>query len=407
MFSALNDWLFGASGVTPHGFCLLWETGLVWLFAISDTVIALAYFSIPLALVIVGKRRGDLIYRPLLWLFAGFILLCGASHWLDVMTIWTPIYGFQGIVKAATAAASAFTAIALWWALPSFLALPSSDQLHKANVALIESEERLARAQKMEALGRLTGGIAHDFNNVLQVVATSIAVIDRQSAHGRGGDIKPSVEAIKKASITAANLVNRLLAFSRRQDLKPRVVEPEKLILGVEDILRRTLGSEIKLELHIEDSRWNVICDPSQLESVLLNLTINARDAMPTGGAVTITTTDLASIADPSDPEAQLGDYVEIEVKDSGAGMSPDVVARAFEPFFTTKPADRGTGLGLSQTYGFVRQSGGFVQIQSRPGEGTSVQIYLPKCTTSIESIGDDGPASENVANEKSEHGDT
>lgn len=386
MFSALNDWLFGRAGLTPHGFCLLWESGLVWLFAISDALIALAYFSIPLALLIVGRRRSDLVYRPLLWLFAAFILLCGASHWLDVVTIWAPLYGFHGVVKGATAVASGFTAIALWWALPSFLALPSTDQLRKANVALFESEERLARAQKLEALGRLTGGIAHDFNNALQVITTSIAVIDRQSAQGRGGDVKPSVEAIKKAANTASSLVNRLLAFSRRQDLKPRVIEPEKLVLGLEDILRQTLGSDIELELHLGDSRWKVICDPSQLESALLNLAINARDAMPAGGVLTIITADRASVGDPCDPDARRGDYVEIEVTDTGVGMAPDVLARAFEPFFTTKPADKGTGLGLSQIYGFVRQSNGFVQIESSPGEGASVKLYLPRCVDAVES---------------------
>jgi signal transduction histidine kinase len=378
MLSVLSEWLFNTSGLTPHGFCLLWEPGLLWLLAISDTAIAIAYFSIPLALVILGKRRGDLVFRPLLWLFAGFILLCGATHWLDVLTLWTPLYGLQALVKAATAIVSVGTAIALWWTLPNFLALPSAYQLRQANAALLASEERLAHAQKMEALGQLTGGIAHDFNNVLQVITGSLGVIDRQIARGSGDGIRSAVAAIRKASNTASNLINRMLAFSRRQTLLPRVIQPDKLVIGVEDMLRRTLGPEIDLDLRLGRSRWCVTCDPSQLESALLNLAINARDSMPQGGVLRIATADRTLTADLPDPDMQPGDYVEIEVTDSGVGMSRDVLSRVFEPFFTTKPTGQGTGLGLSQIYGFVKQSGGFVRIESRPGEGTSVRIYLP-----------------------------
>jgi signal transduction histidine kinase len=378
MLSALSEWLFDTSGLAPHGYCLLWEPGLIWLYAISDTAIALAYFSIPLALVIIGKRRKDLVFRPLLWLFAAFILLCGATHWLDVLTLWAPLYGFEGLVKAGTAIVSASTAVALWWALPNFLALPSADQLRQANAALLASEEQLAHAQKMEALGQLTGGIAHDFNNVLQVVTGSLGVIERQIARGRGNEISPSVGAIRKASNTASSLINRMLAFSRRQTLLPRVIEPDRLVVGLEEMLRRTLGPEIDLDLRLGRCRWSVTCDPSQLESALLNLAINARDAMPQGGVLRIVTADRTLSADLSDPDMQPGDYVEIEVTDSGVGMSHDVLSRVFEPFFTTKPSGQGTGLGLSQIYGFVKQSGGLVQIESSPGEGTSVRIYLP-----------------------------
>ncbi|BBU60177.1 hypothetical protein MSC49_01120 [Methylosinus sp. C49] len=376
--SALSEWLFGVDNLTPHGFCLLWEPGLIWLFAISDGLIALAYFSIPLALVIIGQRRADLVFRPLLWLFAAFILLCGATHWLDVVTLWKPVYGVQGLVKAATALVSLGTSIALWWWLPSFLALPSPDQLRRANAALLESEERLAHAQKMEAIGQLTGGIAHDFNNVLQVVIGSLGVIERQLARGRAEEIGPSVAAIRKAASSASNLIDRLLAFSRRQTLLPRVIEPDRLIVDLEDLLRRTLGSGVELDLRLGRCRRSVVCDPSQLESALLNLAINARDAMPAGGVLEIATADRRLDAAPDDPDLTPGDYVEISVKDNGAGMSREVLAHVFEPFFTTKPTGRGTGLGLSQIYGFVKQSGGFVRIDSAPGKGTSVRLYLP-----------------------------
>jgi signal transduction histidine kinase/ActR/RegA family two-component response regulator len=397
MLSALSEWLFDTAGLAPHGYCLLWEPGLIWLYAISDTAIALAYFSIPLGLVILGKRRSDLVFRPLLWLFAAFILLCGATHWLDLLTLWAPVYGLQGLVKAWTAVASISTAVALWWALPNFLALPSTSQLRQANAALLASEERLAHAQKMEALGQLTGGIAHDFNNVLQVITGSLGVIERQITHGRGNEITPSITAIRKASNTASSLVNRLLAFSRRQTLMPRVIEPDKLVVGMEEMLRRTLGPEIDLDLRLGRCRRNVTCDPSQLESALLNLAINARDAMPQGGVLRIATADRKFAADLPELDMQPGDYVEIEVTDSGVGMSHDVLSRVFEPFFTTKSTGQGTGLGLSQIYGFVKQSGGFVRIESAPGEGTSVRIYLPGHDRPTEPAVEDRPAVEKI----------
>ncbi|MGJ0507585.1 MAG: ATP-binding protein [Methylocystis sp.] len=378
MLSALSEWLFDTSGLSPHGYCLLWEPGLIWLYAVSDAIIALAYFSIPLTLVIVGRRRSDLVFRPLLWLFAAFILLCGTTHWLDLFTLWAPLYGLQGLVKAATAVASIATAVALWWALPHFLALPSVEQLRHANAALLASEERLAHAQKMEALGQLTGGIAHDFNNVLQVIVGSLNVIERQIAIGRANAIERPLAAIRKASDTASSLTNRMLAFSRRQTLLPRVIDPNKLVEAMEEMLRRTLGPEIDLELRLGCRRWSVTCDPSQLESALLNLAINARDAMPQGGALRIATADLTLKTEASDSEMPPGDYVEIEVTDSGVGISHDLLSRVFEPFFTTKPTGRGTGLGLSQVYGFVKQSGGHVRIESAPGQGTSARIYLP-----------------------------
>ncbi|PWB79063.1 MAG: hybrid sensor histidine kinase/response regulator, partial [Methylocystaceae bacterium] len=265
-------------------------------------------------------------------------------------------------------------------------------------------EERLQRSEKMEALGQLTGGIAHDFNNVLQVITGSLGVIERQITRGRGNEIKPSVAAIRKAANTASNLINRMLAFSRRQTLLPRVIEPDRLVVGLEEMLRRTLGPEIDLDLRLGRCRWSVTCDPSQLESALLNLAINARDAMPQGGALRIATADRHLSADPSDPDVQLGDYVEIEVTDSGVGMSHDVLNHVFEPFFTTKPTGRGTGLGLSQIYGFVKQSGGFVRIDSAPGEGTSVRIYLPGHERPTKPPAEESPAAEKIESPRPAH---
>ncbi|HYA80912.1 MAG TPA: ATP-binding protein [Methylocystis sp.] len=407
MLSAVSEWVFGAADLAPHGFCLLWEPRLIWLYAVSDGVIALAYFSIPLALVVIGKRRSDLVFPPLLWLFAAFILLCGATHWLDVITLWTPLYGLQGLVKAATAVASIFTAFALWWALPSFLALPSVAQLRQANAALRASQEQLAHGQKMEALGRLTGGIAHDFNNLLQVITGSLSVIERLMTRGRGDEIVPALTAIRKASNTAASLINRMLSFSLRQTLLPRVLDPDKLIAGLADLLRRTLGPEIALDLRLADGDRSILCDSSQLESAILNLAINARDAMPQGGVLTIATADRSFAAHELDPETEPGEYVEIEVTDTGAGMSEDVLGRVFEPFFTTKRIGQGTGLGLSQIYGFVKQSGGFVRIESTPGKGTSVRIYLPGDELPIDLVDDVGTAAEGPAPPSAHHGKT
>src|SRR5271165_5534341 len=159
MFDAVKEWLFNSSGLTPHGFCLLWQPGLLWTYALSDAGIGLAYFSIPLALAVIARRRRDFAFRPMLLLFAAFILLCGATHWLDVVTLWVPIYGIQAMVKALTALVSIFTAITLWRLTPVIVALPSPSQLREANAALRATEERLYQSQKMQVVGQLTGGI--------------------------------------------------------------------------------------------------------------------------------------------------------------------------------------------------------------------------------------------------------
>ena len=378
MLSDLGKWLFNSSSLTAHGFCLLWEPGLLWTYAISDTITALAYFSIPATLLVVARRRRDLVFRPLLWLFAAFILLCGTTHWLDLLTLWVPVYGLEGLVKAVTASVSLVTAFALWRLLPNILALPSPTQMREANLALLASREQLFQAQKMEAVGQLTGGIAHDFNNLIQIFSGSLEMLEKRIAQGRANEGLRYIAAMRQASHTAKQMTNRLLAFSRRQALQPRQVGPDALVRNFAEMIRRTLDPAIRIEIKLGDGRWDANCDPNELETALLNLSINARDAMPSGGVLTIATADRTLSAAELPDHASPGNYIEIAVSDTGVGMTPDVLGRVFEPFFTTKPTGQGTGLGLSQVYGFVRQSGGVVKIESRPDEGTTARLYLP-----------------------------
>ena len=240
-----------------------------------------------------------------------------------------------------------------------------------------QMEQNLLHASKLEALGRLTGGIAHDFNNMLSVVIGSLDLLEKSLA----GNDKASRRArmALEGALRCADLTNRLLAFSRRQPLQASVVDLLELVPGMLELLRRTLGESIDVQLETEDGLWPILVDRSQFEAVLVNLAVNARDAMPEGGRLTIKmkNRDL----DGGDPQgAELpGPSVEISVIDTGTGMPPEVLNRAFEPFFTTKEVGKGTGLGLSMTYGFVKQSGGHVEINSRPGDGTTVRMLLPR----------------------------
>jgi len=250
----------------------------------------------------------------------------------------------------------------------------------KAQEALDEAREALAQAQKMEAVGQLTGGVAHDFNNLLQAISSSLELIEQRLEAGRT-DIAPFAATARAAVDRASTLTRRLLAFARRQPLKPERADLNALVVGLWDLLRRSVGETIRLERRLEEPLWPVHADVNQIESALLNLVINARDAMPGGGTVTVETANASFAAADlvNDPGVAPGDYVAMTVRDSGTGMPPDVLARVFEPFFTTKPIGQGTGLGLSQLYGFARQSDGFVRIDSAVGRGTAVHLCLPR----------------------------
>ncbi len=243
------------------------------------------------------------------------------------------------------------------------------------------AEDALRHAQKMEAVGQLTGGIAHDFNNMLTGIIGSLDLMQRYIAAGRSEEIGRFTDAAVSSAHRAAALTHRLLAFSRRQSLDLRPLDPNQLVASLEDLFQRTKGAHIHLKVQLGQDIWPVNTDASQLENALLNLVINARDAMPDGGELLIETAN--SYLDGTDittlEPVKAGDYVMLGVRDNGSGMAPKILAKAFDPFFTTKPIGQGTGLGLSMIYGFAQQSGGHVTIQSEPGQGTCVRLYLPR----------------------------
>ena len=251
----------------------------------------------------------------------------------------------------------------------------------EAAAQLAETEAALRQAQKMEAVGQLTGGIAHDFNNLLQGITGSLEIVQRRVAQGRTDDLDRFITGASSAANKAASLTHRLLAFSRRQPLDPRPVRANTLVASMEDLLRRTIGEGIELELVLAGGLWVTKCDANQLESAILNLAINARDAMPGGGRLTIETCnahlDRAYAA--KQRGVKPGQYVCICVSDTGTGMDADTIAKAFEPFFTTKPIGQGTGLGLSMIYGFAQQSEGYAKIYSELDQGTTFKLYLPR----------------------------
>ena len=242
------------------------------------------------------------------------------------------------------------------------------------------AEDALRQAQKMEAVGQLTGGLAHDFNNMLAGISGSLELLGKRLLQGQHQDMEKYIVAAQKAVGRAASLTHRLLAFSRRQTLEPKPTDVNRLVADMEDLVRRTVGPSNTVEFVGAVELWSTLVDANQLENALLNLCLNARDAMPDGGSIIVQTSNQCLDARAS-AECGLtpGQFVTLCVTDTGVGMLPEVVERAFDPFFTTKPMGAGTGLGLSMIYGFARQSGGQVRINSQPGEGTTVCIYLPR----------------------------
>lgn len=287
---------------------------------------------------------------------------------------WTPDeVGFvEEIAKLSWVSIDRAQAVADLQALNASLEREVEERTH----ALLKSEEQLRQAQKMEAVGQLTGGLAHDFNNLLTGIVGGIHVVRRRIARGQLDDVDRFMDAVVASAHRAAALTHRLLAFSRRQSLDFKPVDVNALIESMIALLRRTLGESVKLRLSLGSNIWMADTDANQLETALLNLLINARDAMPDGGEVIVQTSNTRWREEGStDPR----EYVVLDVTDTGVGMSPQIVEKAFDPFFTTKPIGQGTGLGLSMVYGFLRQSRGHVRIISEVDQGTTVRLYFPR----------------------------
>jgi signal transduction histidine kinase len=299
-----------------------------------------------------------------------------AARWLKIALIGS------GIMYLALAA---FAALNSYGQMAKLVA--SRDALRATNQKLLEEAARreqladqLRQSQKMEAMGQLTGGLAHDFNNMLSVIIGSLNLLRRRLARGET-DLGKYIDAALDGADRAATLTHRLLAFSRRQPLEPQSIDINKLVAGISDLLRRTIGEQIKVETVLAGGLWRTRVDRSELESAILNLAVNARDAMPEGGRLTIETANchLDDSYASAHVDVPAGQYVLVAVTDNGSGMTSDVAGSAFDPFFTTKGVGKGTGLGLSQVHGFVKQSGGHVKIYSEPAEGTTIKLYLPR----------------------------
>ena len=261
----------------------------------------------------------------------------------------------------------------------------ANDKLRTEAAERERIEDALRQSHKMEAVGQLTGGLAHDFNNLLAGISGSLELIRMRMAQGRTAEVGRYIETALSSVSRAAALTHRLLAFSRRQTLDPKPIGVDGLVGSMAELFRRTVGPSIQIETKLAGELWPALCDPNQLENALLNLVINARDAMPDGGHLVIETANVvlddqrAASSDVPLRNVPSGEYVALSVTDTGTGMSPTTMTRVFDPFFTTKPLGQGTGLGLSMIYGFVQQSGGHIHLRSEVGQGTTVTIYLPR----------------------------
>lgn len=384
---AYLEQLLNADSLSPHGICLLWRPELIWTHVIADLSIGLSYFSIPVALGVLVWKRPDISFNWMIWCFAAFILACGTTHFFAIWTLWHPDYGVEAVIKIVTAAVSIATAIALWPLIPKALSWPSPSQLAAANAELTalikqrdealdalrrESAERaraedmLRQSQKLEAIGQLTGGIAHDFNNLLTVMNMNMERIETKLRGHADAGIRKSLSNAMLAADKAAAITSRMLAFARKERLDPAHHDARQIMSELGPLFHNAVQEDHEIVFDLPPGPCPVHIDRQQFENALLNLTINARDALGGGGRIVL--------------RAYLrGDHVYVEVEDNGDGMPDHVRARAFEPFFTTKTVGKGSGLGLSQVYGFAQQSGGSVDVRSTPGEGTTVSIILPK----------------------------
>jgi PAS domain S-box-containing protein len=351
------------------------------LFRLSRDLFAVATFDGHLKTVnpawstVLGRSDEELLTRP----FSDIIHpddLAATAEVVTALSRGEPVHQFHVRLLRQDGSAVAFA----WSAVPDARFNGTFYTVGRDITEELRREEMLRQSQKMEAVGQLTGGLAHDFNNLLAGISGSLELISMRLAQGRVADVEKYATAAKGAANRAAALTHRLLAFSRRQTLAPKPTDIKALVAGMEDLIGRTIGPAIQLEAVNAAGLWPSLIDPGQLENSILNLCINARDAMPDGGKITIETGN-RWLDERSAKERGLepGQYISLCVSDTGSGMTPEVIAKAFDPFFTTKPIGVGTGLGLSMIYGFAQQSGGAVRIYSELGQGTNVCIYLPR----------------------------
>jgi two-component system cell cycle sensor histidine kinase/response regulator CckA len=488
-----------ASNFLPHWYCLAGNKRLLWTTVIADMIIGLSYVAISVTLAMLVRRAGrDLPYAGFFWAFGLFIVSCGATHFLEVVTVWKPVYWLAAATKVLTAVMSAGTALVLliagddivdfvhtareavtrrgferfralveaapmavvssdlegritawnptaehlfgWSAreavgksvplvppekvdehdqlrlkaiageitkgletlrlnrngesIPvSISTAPVSDENGSlaGTIAVIEDiserkriahelkqlEQQVLQAQKMEVLGRLAGGVAHDFNNMLMVIGGCSELLERSLPVETPARVY--LDEIQRTSQKAAAITKQLLAFSRKQVLELRALDLHEALSDSEFMLPRLLGSDVQLSFRHEAAKSWILSDPAQIEQVVANLAINARDAMPDGGRLSISTRNATQVPENGDGQApQTADWVVLEVKDTGCGMDDKTRAQIFEPFFTTKAAGKGTGLGLATVYGIVKQSGGHIRVDSAPEAGTRFEIYFP-----------------------------
>jgi signal transduction histidine kinase len=390
------------SMLSPHGACLLWQPELIWLNAISDTVIAGAFFAAAFVLTsFLYRRWHDVMFRGVFWALAIFFAVCGVTRLLSILILWVPAYGIEALTKGFLALVSLVVTAAVLLMLPRILVLPTRIQLQQAYAALEEetkqrrsaeamvkrfqeieaTESQVRQAQKMEAVGQLTGGVAHDFNNILTVITGTIEIL--ADAVKDRPHLAQITNLISAAAARGADLTQHLLAFARRQPLQPRSTDINALVIDAAGLLRPTLGEQIEIESMLSANSAPALIDPSQLSTAILNLALNARDAMPHGGKLTLETRNVVLDDDYAamNNDVKPGNYVMIAVSDTGTGIPANLLDKVFEPFFTTKDVGKGSGLGLSMVYGFVKQSNGHIKIYSEEGHGTTVKLYLPQAT--------------------------
>src|SRR5450631_168156 len=388
------------STLVPHGACLLWKPELIWLNAISDAMVAGALFTTAFVLAFFAwRRRSDLMlmFRSVFWAIAIFVAVCGVTRLLSILTLWVPAYGIEGVTKGLLALISIGITAGMLLLLPRILVMSTRVQLQQAYAALEEetrqrrkaeamvqrfqeieaTESQVRQAQKMEAVGQLTGGVAHDFNNILTVITGTIEILG--DAVKDRPHLAQITSLISAAAGRGADLTQHLLAFARRQPLQPRSTDVNTLIIDAARLLRPTLGEQIEIESMLAPDSAPALIDPSQLSTAILNLALNARDAMPDGGKLTLETRNVALDQNYASMNSDVspGNYVMIAVSDTGTGIPASLLEKVFEPFFTTKDVGKGSGLGLSMVYGFVKQSNGHIKIYSEEGHGTTVKLYL------------------------------